>query len=174
MPNNSHSLYRVRLEKEDFKFSSAHFTIFPDGNAEPLHGHNYRVTVEVTASTVDELGFVVDFASLKKVIRRECSRLDEMILIPAHCDQLEIRQGPEHCEVDFAQRKYRFPRNEVVLLPITNLTVELLAVVLWQALASELANSRAESLNVGVAETAGQSCFFEQTLGRVSTRSATV
>src|ERR1700733_13558481 len=34
--------YRMVLAKEDFKFSSAHFTLFADGSAELLHGHNYR------------------------------------------------------------------------------------------------------------------------------------
>jgi hypothetical protein len=31
--------YRIVLEKEDFKFSAAHFTLFADGGAELLHGH---------------------------------------------------------------------------------------------------------------------------------------
>ena len=35
--------FSIRLAKEDFKFSVAHFTIFGPGHAEPLHGHNYNV-----------------------------------------------------------------------------------------------------------------------------------
>ena len=31
--------WSIELEKEYFKFSAAHFLIFPDGSAERLHGH---------------------------------------------------------------------------------------------------------------------------------------
>ena len=40
--------YAIRVEKENLKFSSAHFLIFEDGTAERLHGHNYRVAVELS------------------------------------------------------------------------------------------------------------------------------
>jgi hypothetical protein len=42
--------WSIELEKESFKFSAAHFLIFPDGSAERLHGHNYRVFVEIDAA----------------------------------------------------------------------------------------------------------------------------
>ena len=48
--------FRIVLAKEDFKFSAAHFTLFPGGRAELLHGHNYRVRVELAGSELDEEG----------------------------------------------------------------------------------------------------------------------
>jgi len=44
-------MFTVNLRKERNKFSSAHFTLFPDGSVEKLHGHNYFVEVEFEATT---------------------------------------------------------------------------------------------------------------------------
>ena len=44
--------WAIFLEKEYFKFSAAHFLIFPDGTAERLHGPNYRVMVEIEGELV--------------------------------------------------------------------------------------------------------------------------
>ena len=52
--------WSIVLEKEYFKFSCAHFLIFPDGTKERLHGHNYRVRVEITGDLSDR-GLVIDF-----------------------------------------------------------------------------------------------------------------
>lgn len=156
--------YRVVLEKEDFKFSAAHFTIFADGNAEPLHGHNYTVSVEVAGNEIDELGFLIDFYSLKKAIRAECDRLDEKTLIPRECKMLDITEHDDKIDVAFQDRRYSFPRAGTLLLPIPNTTVELFAREFWGVLAEELRSSGAEALGVGVQETNGQRCYYEAPL----------
>ncbi|MBQ1421123.1 MAG: 6-carboxytetrahydropterin synthase [Desulfovibrio sp.] len=38
------------------------------GRCERLHGHNYRIRVTLTASAMNSLGMVVDFADVKKVL----------------------------------------------------------------------------------------------------------
>ena len=58
--------FTIRLAKEDFKFSVAHFTIFGAKSAEPLHGHNYRLALEVEGEGVDEHGLLADCARLKR------------------------------------------------------------------------------------------------------------
>src|SRR5688572_17666610 len=68
--------WSIELEKESFKFSAAHFLIFPDGSAERLHGHNYRVYVEIDAA-LTRFGLVMDFKSVKPVVRELCDELDE-------------------------------------------------------------------------------------------------
>ena len=37
----------IRLAKENMKFSAAHFTIFSASERERLHGHNFRVEVDI-------------------------------------------------------------------------------------------------------------------------------
>ena len=53
MPTPQES-WSISIDKDYLKFSAAHFLIFPDGTAERLHGHNYRVFVEIDAALSDE------------------------------------------------------------------------------------------------------------------------
>ena len=157
--------YSLRLGKEDFKFSAAHFTVFGEDEAEALHGHNYRLTVEMTGSEVDELEFMVPMAAAKRDIRAQCAALDEKVLLPAECPLLQLEQG-ETVTVTFGQRRYELPSSEVVLLPVANVTVEALARLLWQRLTDRWGSlrDRVETLEVTVAETRGQSASYRRNL----------
>ena len=157
--------YSLRLGKEDFKFSAAHFTVFGEDEAEALHGHNYRVKVELSGPEVDELEFLVPMAAAKRDIRAQCEALDEKVLLPAECPHLELEQG-DTVTVTLGQRRYEFPSSEVVLLPVTNVTVEALARLLWQRLTDRWGSlrDRLETLEVTVAETRGQSASYRRKL----------
>ena len=72
----------LRLGKEDFKFSVAHFTVFSDRIAEDLHGHNYRVRVEIAGNGTDAHGLLMDLRGVKAEIRRLCAELDSKTLLP--------------------------------------------------------------------------------------------
>lgn len=152
--------YTLRLAKEDFKFSAAHFTLFPDGRAELLHGHNYRVRVRLEGSGLDPVGLLVDVAGVKRRIREACAALDERTLIPARAVRLEVLRSAGGVEVRFDGRSYRFPEEDVVLVDLENVSIELLAKSLWQQVAPELAGSPVEELTVEVEETPGQSCAY--------------
>lgn len=154
-------LVQLRLAKEDFAFAAAHFTLFADEAAERLHGHNYRVRVELSGAELDDHGFLLPVAKLKARIRAICAALDERILIPEKARQLELRVGNEAVEVTLGARPYRFPRDEVALLPLPNVTIEALARHVWGELAPALADSPVRRLRVEVEETPGQSAAFE-------------
>ena len=71
------------LQKQNFKFSSAHFLIFDKHRAERLHGHNYQVKVDITVPPEAELmkeGYFIDFNEFKKLIKarhlQQHARLD--------------------------------------------------------------------------------------------------
>ena len=80
--------WKVRVEGSGLRFSAAHFTTF-EGQCEPLHGHNYAVTVEVEGALTED-SWVVDFSRLRKMARRLCDELDHrslhrvFILVPYH------------------------------------------------------------------------------------------
>ncbi|HEV7670523.1 MAG TPA: 6-carboxytetrahydropterin synthase [Thermoanaerobaculia bacterium] len=153
--------YRIALEKEDFKFSAAHFTLFPDRDAERLHGHNYRVRVELAGSRLDELGLLADLDAAKRKIRALCAALDSRMLLPETGGQLGVERRETEVEVRWRERRYLFPAADVVFLPMANVSIELLADYLWQALATEfraVEANRIEELEVAVEETAGQRC----------------
>ncbi|HXU46089.1 MAG TPA: 6-carboxytetrahydropterin synthase [Thermoanaerobaculia bacterium] len=150
--------YRISLAKEDFKFSAAHFTLFPDRDAELLHGHNYRVRVDLSGSALDELGLLCDIDAVKRRIRALCAGLDGRVLLPESGPQLRIAAAEGGVEVLWRERRYLFPEGDVRFLAMVNVSIELLAESLWRDLASALAGGRIEELEVAVEETAGQRC----------------
>lgn len=160
----SPSRYSITLAKEDFKFSAAHFTVFGAGHAEVLHGHNYRVEVELCGDRLDELGFLLDLAEIKKQIRAACSALDTRTLVPEGNQHLRCREQEGVVELRFGAREYRLPREDVVLLPTVNTSIEILAEFLWERLAPSLRGSRVGILGVTVQETAGQRCRYQAPL----------
>jgi len=154
----------LRLAKEDFAFAAAHFTLFPDRSAERLHGHNYRVRVELAGADLDADGLLLAVGPVKAEIRAICAALDERILIPEKSRRLELRrEGPSLC-VALGGRAYRFPADEVALLPLPNITIEALARHVWEALAPSLARTAVARLRVEVEETAGQSAAWDAPL----------
>jgi len=48
--------------------SAAHRLYEYGGRCERLHGHNYRILVTLTADKMNELGMVVDFVEVKRVL----------------------------------------------------------------------------------------------------------
>ncbi len=158
--------YTLCLAKEDFKFSSAHFTLFTPTAAEHLHGHNYQVQVELIGRELDGEGLLVGFAEVKSAIRELCRQLDSRMLIPAASPHLEIEETGGDVAVRFRDRFYSFPAADVVLLPLVNTSIELLARHLWRQLSPGLAGARVEALAVNVSETAGQSCWYRAPLER--------
>jgi 6-pyruvoyltetrahydropterin/6-carboxytetrahydropterin synthase len=153
--------YRLALAKEDFKFSVAHFTLFSGTRAELLHGHNYRVRVEIAGGAIDEWGLLADIDAFKKAVRAICRRLDSRTLIPGRSSALAWTREGDAIEVRFGPRIYRLPADDVLVLPLANTSMELMAGMFWQELAETLRSSRVEVLTVSVEETAGQRCAYE-------------
>ena len=50
------------------EFPAAHQLRLYDGSLEPLHGHNWRVTVTVAADELDSIGVVMDFHELDRML----------------------------------------------------------------------------------------------------------
>ncbi len=57
-------------------FAAAHRLRGYQGACARLHGHNWKVEVEVTANALDELGMGVDFKVIKQHTRQIIERLD--------------------------------------------------------------------------------------------------
>ena len=67
---------------KDFTFEAAHLLPnVPDGHkCKRLHGHSYRVRVHVRGDLDPELGWVVDFADIRKACKPVISQLDHYYL----------------------------------------------------------------------------------------------
>jgi 6-pyruvoyltetrahydropterin/6-carboxytetrahydropterin synthase len=156
--------YRMVLAKEDFKFASAHFTLFADGRAELLHGHNYRVRAELSGASLDEAGLLVDIETFKGALREVCRRLDSRMLVPAESPRVCWQRDGGSVEVRLDERSYRFPEEDVLVLPLPNTSIELLARLFWRGVGPPPPGSRVGTLALSVEETSGQSCWYEDEL----------
>jgi 6-pyruvoyltetrahydropterin/6-carboxytetrahydropterin synthase len=156
--------FAIRLAKEDFKFSSAHFTLFADAPAELLHGHNYRVEVELEGERLDEAGLLLDIGAVKRRVRERCARLDERTLLPEKSPTVQIAEAGGQIELRFEGRSYALPASDVLRLPVSNVSMELLARMLWEEVAPVLRGSRVQSMTLILHETAGQSCSYRAPL----------
>jgi 6-pyruvoyltetrahydropterin/6-carboxytetrahydropterin synthase len=156
--------WSIELSKEYFQFSAAHFLIFPDGSSERLHGHNYRVRVEIEA-TLSRHGLVLDFKMVKPVVRALCDELDEHWLVPGEHPVLRWRRREDGVtEVDYRGLHYAAPSADVLVLPINNTSSENLARwfarELSQRLVQRFEDLALRCLRVSVEETSGQSGVY--------------
>ena len=130
--------YSVRIAGDNLIFSAAHFIILPGGICEPLHGHNYRVAVEI-GGPLDALDCVIDFVVLLEIMKAILAELDHAVLLPAQHSAIRVSAGEDEVEVRFGPRRWVFPRGECRLLPVAGTTVERMADYLVRRLREALA-----------------------------------
>jgi 6-pyruvoyltetrahydropterin/6-carboxytetrahydropterin synthase len=152
--------YRVRLEKEQHVFSAAHFITFNGDVCERLHGHNYRVAVEVEGP-LDENQYVIDFIALRDELKLITDELDHHVLLPTGHPLIGVQANEKEVEVVFTPdgRRWLFPRGDCVLLPVSNTTAELLSNYIGQRLLEAIVRrtgSRPKRLEIAVDENHGQ------------------
>ena len=157
--------YSVVVAKDYLKFAAAHFIAYP-GFREPLHGHNYQVSVRVEAELGPD-GYVLDFGLVKRVARGLCEELDERVLVPAESDCLAVAGTDDAVEVTTEHGdRFQFPRADVRLLPIAHSSAEELAAYLLgrlrEALRAEVGDRGLVALEIGVAEAPGQVAYCRE------------
>jgi 6-pyruvoyltetrahydropterin/6-carboxytetrahydropterin synthase len=57
-------------------FAAAHFLRGYEGECSRLHGHNWKVEVQVTTTTLDDVGMGMDFKVIKTATRELIGKLD--------------------------------------------------------------------------------------------------
>lgn len=150
--------YRVRLDKEYLVFSAAHFITFNGDICERLHGHNYRVFAEVTGE-LDENQYVIDFIALRDALKQIVDELDHHMLLPDRHPLIRVTETDTEIEVTFRERRWVFPKDDCVVLPLENTTAERIARYIGLRLLDDLQaslGSRPQHLTIGVDENHGQ------------------
>lgn len=61
------AVYEASVERE---FCASHALRLPDGSLEPVHGHNWRLTVTVARPGLDAVETVMDFHELEAAVDR--------------------------------------------------------------------------------------------------------
>jgi 6-pyruvoyltetrahydropterin/6-carboxytetrahydropterin synthase len=150
--------YRVLLQKEQLVFSAAHFITFAGDTCECLHGHNYGVKAEI-AGPLDENQYVVDFIAFRDALAELVRQLDHHVLLPTTHPLIEVREDEVEVVVSFRTKRWVFPREDCMLLPISNTTAEQLA---WwvatrlQEIMRPKVSTGVQWLEVGIDENHGQ------------------
>jgi len=113
-------------------FSSAHFLRNYNGKCERLHGHNWKVQIEVSGNSTDSQGLLMDFTFLKQELNKVLETLDHKVL---------------NEDVEFFQKN--------------NPTAENICRYIFENLKCSLNNNNCKLTAVTVYETESSSCKLE-------------
>lgn len=103
-------------------FASAHTLRDYPGACARMHGHNWKVEVEVTASELDAIGMGVDFRVIKQAARDIAERLDHRYLNDLE-PFVQINPTAENIAAYFHQE---------LSAQLNNDTIRVHAVTLWE------------------------------------------
>lgn len=155
MPNET---FRVSLEKDNLVFSAAHFITFNGNICESIHGHNYRVKCEIIGP-LDENGYVVDFIALRDALTEIVNGLDHHVVLPTKHNMIRVVDDGKEVTTTFQEKRWIFPSEDCVLLPIANTTAELMAQFIAHELRRKTKSEFGEEISkliVAVDENRGQ------------------
>lgn len=159
------SSFRVRVQKDQLTFCSGHFITYEGSTCERLHGHNYRVAVEV-AGPLDINHYVFDFIALKRLTKEITEELDHRMMLPTKSRLIQVETKQEQVDVRFENRRWSFPLGDCVLIPIENTTAELLAKYLAGRIKESVKRQSGfmpEAITVELEESMGQSAIYSET-----------
>lgn len=131
-------MYReINFTLGSFKFSAGHFTIFSATERESLHGHSYILGAKVCVDVDSGLGLNFDYRKFKAAMRQLCKQFNTKFLLPSKSPFLELLKLNEHVQITFNGQSMQLLRDDVVFLPLTNVTIELLSGYLLSELLAE-------------------------------------
>jgi len=107
----------------NLRFSAGHFTIFSASERERLHGHNYHLEASITAP-LGQPGITFDYAIFRDKLAELCRRLHSRLLLPIHSPYLQIEDQAEHYRVTFNDQYMLLLKDDVILLSLSNITIE--------------------------------------------------
>jgi 6-pyruvoyltetrahydropterin/6-carboxytetrahydropterin synthase len=154
--------FHVRIAGDEMVFDAAHFITTADG-CERLHGHSYRVLAELFGP-LDEHQCVVDFLVVREALRAIVGQLSHRVLLPAQHPRIRLSQQGREIEVVCGERRWVFPQDDCLLLPLANTTTELLAQHVAQCLRDRLAGrpgAPPAKIRIEIAESSGASAGCE-------------
>lgn len=152
------AVFRVDVTKESFVFSAAHFITFAGNICERLHGHNYGVRVAVEGP-LDENRYVVDFIALRDAVLEQTNAWDHHVLLPRDHAAISVERSGKEVIARFEDRRWVFPEEDCIILPVVNTTAEELAQVLGERLIDATRDkfgSQLSMIEVAVDENHGQ------------------
>jgi 6-pyruvoyltetrahydropterin/6-carboxytetrahydropterin synthase len=151
------------VAKDYLSFCAGHFISLESSPCQRLHGHNYRVAVEVEAALTKD-GLLCDFALLKTIVKQITDELDHRMLLPAASEDISVETQDRSVRVRMRDREWTFPKEDCVFLPLSTTTAELIANWMAGRVDAELrkqAGVRPSLIRLEIEESPGQSAFYE-------------
>ena len=158
MTSPNQATFAVDVCKEQFVFSAAHFITFAGDICERIHGHNYGVRVRVEGP-LDENRYVVDFIALRDAVLEETTALDHHVILPRDHAEIRITSDEKETTATFRERRWVFPNEDCVILPVINTTAEEIARVIAERVITKTYKKfgpHLSSIEVAVDENHGQ------------------
>jgi len=118
--------FAVRVASPKLHFNAAHFVAFGPDDCEPIHGHDFHVSALVEGR-LSPTGWVIDFHVLEGGLAKVIRDFDHALLLPESSPWVNVAKDGPFLEIAAGRRFWRFPAGDCRLLPIPNVTAELLA-----------------------------------------------
>ena len=126
----------------------------------------WRVGVEVDGS-LDENYYVFDFIALKDRSLEIVQELDHRMLVAMKNPLLPVSDTTDEVQIRYRNKRWIFPREDCVLLPIENTTAELLAKYIAERLLNVLQRQHhyvPQAIRVDVEECFGQIATYSKSV----------
>jgi 6-pyruvoyltetrahydropterin/6-carboxytetrahydropterin synthase len=113
----------VEIHKEELKFSAGHFMLLSATQRETLHGHDYQISASFS-TYITQNGMSFDCRSYKRKLLTLCETLDYRLILPSESEFLRLEATDQGWTAHHANEALCFYRKDVIVLPITNVTLE--------------------------------------------------
>lgn len=125
MPDRNAAAFKTLIEPWELHFNAAHFITYGQV-CENLHGHNFHARVTVSGSNTGD-GYVIDFVLLNQLAAAICLTLHDRVLLPGDSPVVALTEAGDMVGVDSFGKRFMLPRDNCRILPVVNVTAELLA-----------------------------------------------
>jgi 6-pyruvoyltetrahydropterin/6-carboxytetrahydropterin synthase len=155
------SSIRIDGWRSNIRFSSAH--VIPEyEKCGRIHGHTYAIHTIIEGEK-DSKGIIIDFSLLKTILKKIANDLDHRVLIPAQSKSIQIKEETNQIMFDSLGKKYMFPKEDCIILPLNSTSAENLATYVLAELLKKLENIKhIHSIEVGVDEGYGQGAYISK------------
>ena len=113
----------VELHKDELKFSAGHFMLLSSTQRESMHGHDYQIHVAFN-TFIENNGMAFDCRLYKQRLLKICQSLDYRFILPGQSALMQVREENDKWIAEFNQQTIIFLKQDAVVLPICNVTLE--------------------------------------------------